>query len=46
MARTINDVPIDPQMNLNYYLSKYTSGDDFTDNPLQLIDIDSPYYDL
>ena len=22
------------------------SDDDFTDNPLQLLDIDSPYYDL
>ena len=46
MASTNNDVPMDPQMNLNYYLHKYMSDDDFTDNPLQLMNIDSPYYEL
>ena len=45
MASTNNDVPMDPQMTLNYYLNKYMSDDDFTDNPLQLMNIDSPYYE-
>ena len=46
MASINNNVPMDPKMNLNYYLNKYMSDDDFANNPLKLLDIDSPYYEI
>ena len=36
MASTNNDVPMNPQINLNYYLNKYMSDDDFTENSITI----------
>jgi len=45
MANINLDIPADPYMDLNTYLNKYIT-EEVIDNPLNLHNIDSPYYDL
>jgi hypothetical protein len=40
-------MPIDPNMDLNAYAAKYLNDDEYTlGNPIQLFNIESPYYEI
>jgi len=48
MARISNNVPVDPSLDLNTYINKYMTDDEepISDNPLSILNIESPYYEL
>ena len=46
MANQNNSVPQDLNIDLNTYMSKYTDIDNGSDNPLNLMNINSAYFDM
>ena len=46
MASVTSQVPKDPNLDLNTYMNKYITDDSVVDNPLDLLSIESPYYDI
>jgi hypothetical protein len=49
MANKNNEIPVDPNIDLNASENKYSNEDDDNntyDNPIQLLNIESPYYEV
>ena len=46
MASININLPKDHTKSLNTYLNKYNMDDHIGDNPFNLLNIDSPYYDM
>lgn len=46
MASVKDKVPKDPKLDLNTYMNKYITDDSVVGNPLNLLNIESPYYDI